>query len=81
MSLKQPLKRLRVVTTKPTELKSSEGSKRSEDDDLEMNEIYSRDEDIQNVLVSNPSLAVDAVQALAIELCAHSFANELSQQV
>ena len=88
MSLKLPKKKLRQTWKAPMPESCS-----SNDLSFTMDTFYPSTMDlhhdgqvaegdyIQNMLLSKPILAEDAVQALAIEICAHSYANELTKEV
>ena len=88
MSLKLPKKKLRQTWKAPMPESSS-----SNDLSFTMDTFYPSTMDlhhdgqvaegdyIQNMLLSKPILVEDAVQALAIEICAHSYANELTKEV
>lgn len=89
MSLKLPKNKLRQILQAPSAPDSSFSNDYKNTIDtfypstteMESDGQVAEGDYIHNMLVSKPILAEDAVQALAIEICAHSFANELTKEV
>lgn len=89
MSLKLPKNKLRQTSQAPPAMESSFSNDHNNTIDnfypstieTHSNGQVAEGDYIQNMLMSKPILAEDAVQALAIEICAHSFANELTKEV